>query len=299
MSDVYKIAADSGAYYLKVYMQVRRTRQDIEEEVDFLNYLRKQNIRVSIPAQKKDGFYLIKLNAPEGVRYAILFHSAKGTWLDSSKMRHCISLGHTVARMHIAADNIKGTYKREPIDLNHLVDKQLMAIKPFMTGRKRDFDFISSIGRDAKEEILKLLKKEKPYYGLCHGDLHSGDSYIDNNGNVTLFDFDSFGYGYRALDIGVFPASYEWMDVSMKAKKARKRKWEAFLKGYQKERILSKNELKAAQLCAPVRHIYLMGVPLKYWSEYDGHHWIDDNYFNWHMDWFKSWQKEGEIMLSG
>ena len=26
---------------------------------------------------------------------------------------------------------------------------------------------------------------------------------------------------------------------------------------------------------------------------------IDVNYFNWHMDWFKSWQKERKIMLSG
>jgi len=40
-------------------------------------------------------------------------------------------------------------------------------------------------------------------YGLCQGDLHTGNARFDMHGRLTLFDFDSFGYGWRAIDIGV------------------------------------------------------------------------------------------------
>ena len=43
------------------------------------------------------------------------------------------------------------------------------------------------------------------------------------------------------------------------------------------------------ELGAAVRHIYLMGLVLRYWSIRDGWHWADDGFISWHMQWFRHW----------
>lgn len=109
---------------------------------------------------------------------------------------------------------------------------------------------------------------------------------------LVLFDFDSFGYGWRALDIGVYRVSYDWMDLSREGKAVKARFWDAFLEGYNAERPLGENELEAVALSLPIRHLELMGLTIRYWSPREGIHWISDEYFDRHIRWFKRWANE-------
>jgi Ser/Thr protein kinase RdoA (MazF antagonist) len=76
--------------------------------------------------------------------------------------------------------------------------------------------------------INDLLPRKKPEYGNCHGDHHGYNVNIDKNGTMTVFDFDCYGYGWRAYDISVFlwNRSFDW---SRTATAKRTRRWNAFL----------------------------------------------------------------------
>lgn len=292
MTDAYEIKSSTGEYFLKVYMRARRTRRDVEEEVHLLRFLHGRGLSVAAPLRRRDGRYIGRIEAPEGERYAVLFPAAKGVDTDHRKPEDCVSLGRLIGRLHRIADGIGETYRKAPIDLDYLVDRQIEMARPFLRHRARDFELVRRIGAAVKGRIEGLLPRRKPEYGICHGDLHGGDVRIDARGKSTLFDFDSFGYGWRAVEIGVFSASHEWMDLSREAEAGRRRRLRGLLRGYRETRDLSGAELEVVGLAAPVRHIYLMGAVLRYTSTHEGFHWADDNFFNWHMAWFKHWARK-------
>ena len=127
------------------------------------------------------------------------------------------------------------------------------------------------------------------FLGGDAGDLHGGDVCYDKNHIPVLFDFDSSGYGWRALDVGVFPASDDWMDITSKAEDRRQRQLAAFVDGYSNVRQLTEHELSAVQVTPPIRHIFLMGHVLHCTGTWEGAHWANDHFIDWHMTWFRLW----------
>jgi len=180
-------------------------------------------------------------------------------------------------------------YDRWHLDERYLIEEPLRYIGAYLQDRKGDFEYLSRLGRELIAELHSLVSKQRPEYGLCHGDLHTGNARFDENGRLTLFDFDSFGYGWRAIDIGVYHVSYDWLDLGKETRREKAWFWEAFLEGYSAERSLSGNELVAAQLCLPIRHLELMGLTMRYWSPQIGVSWINDDYFDRHLSWFREW----------
>jgi len=289
--DTYKVEAGGAGYYLKVYRFGRRTKMDVTEEVRLLNYLDEHGVSIARPVMRKDGLYVNRLAAPEGPRYAVLFEAAHGIEDEDDNLEECHikEYGTMVALMHQCADNMREPYNREHLDMSHLVDDNLTAIAPLMAHRGADLDLIRGIGEHCKKRIWQLLPKSKPEYGICHGDLHGGDVRYGENNIPVLFDFDSSGYGWRALDIGIFLASDEWMNVTIEVENRRQSRLAAFLEGYSSIRKLSESELAVIQLAPPVRHIYLMGFVLRYTTAYEGEHWANDHFIDWHMLWFRHW----------
>jgi Ser/Thr protein kinase RdoA (MazF antagonist) len=287
--DTYKVEADGGAHYLKVYRAGRRTRKDVTEEVRLLNYLGKNGVSVARPVMRRDGLYLNRLSAPEGTRYSVLFEAAHGVAGDDGDRGRIRALGEMVGRMHQCADRMRAPYQRDHLDMRHLVDENLKVIAPFMSHRAADLGAVQEIAEACKTRILELLPKRKPKYGVCHGDLHGGDVCYDENNRPTLFDFDSSGCGWRALDIGVFLASDDWMDISPEVEDRRQRNLATFVEGYSRIRELTQHELLAVQLTPAIRHIFLMGHVLRYTRVREGEHWAHDGFIDWHMAWFRHW----------
>jgi len=289
MSDVYLVGTRDAAYILKVYMHSRHSRHDIETEVRFLNDLLDHDIPVAAPIANNDAAYLNEINAPEGTRYAVLFDAIVGDEPQEVNLGHSRSFGQLAGRLHNCADKLAREYDRWHLDEKYLVEEPLNQIGSYLQNRKRDFEYLSALGSELIAELHRLVSKESPEYGLCHGDLHTGNARFDKNGRLTLFDFDSFGYGWRAIDIGVYHVSYDWLDLSEETRREKDRFWEAFVEGYNTERSLSRNELMVAQLCLPIRHLELMGLTMRYWSPQIGISWINDDYFDRHLSWFRKW----------
>jgi Ser/Thr protein kinase RdoA (MazF antagonist) len=165
-------------------------------------------------------------------------------------------------------------------------------MRPYLEHRQADYKDICRFGDDLIAELRGLLDKDKPVYGICHGDLHTGNARLNQDGELVLYDFDSFGYGWRALDIGVYRVSYDWMDLSREMKAEKDRFWDTFLEGYSEVRSLGENELAAVALSLPIRHLELMGITMRYWAQHQGIHWITDAYFDMHVRWFHKWADE-------
>lgn len=120
---------------------------------------------------------------------------------------------------------------------------------------------LEAIGNRLAERVTGLLSLDKPQYGICHGDHHGANAMVDEHGHITLFDFDCFGYGWRAYDISVFLWSKTGFgDWSRKGTARRRRLWDAFVQGYNEIRRLDEEELEAVKAFVPIRHIFLMGL---------------------------------------
>ena len=287
--DTYRITAADDIYFLKVYRHGRRSRLDVAEEVRLLNHLAGHGVAVARPVAKRDGAFVSQLAAPEGLRCAVLFEAADGSHGDEGDPVRIRAFGEAVARMHVVTDEMAEPYERAHLDMDHLLGENLEAIRPFMAHRPDDLSLIERIAEDSARAVEELLPKTKPEYGICHGDLHGADVGYRDDGTLVLFDFDSSGCGWRALDIGVFLASDAWMDASPEAEDRRQGKLATFLEGYGTHRVLSENELAAIQLTPPIRHIFLMGHVLRYTTVTQGYHWANDSFIDWHMTWFRHW----------
>ncbi|HEY95202.1 MAG TPA: phosphotransferase [Dehalococcoidia bacterium] len=289
--DAYRIESGEVTRFLKIFMHGRRTETDVSEEVRLLNYLGENGVSVAMPLMKTDGSYTSELNAPEGKRYAVMYEGVEGDEIGDDE-NHIRSFGEMVGRFHQCCDDMPGEYRRKNLDLEYLLDSSIEIISPFMQHRTEDLDLIMRIAEYCKELIPALLPKLRPEYGICHGDLYGGDVRFTEDDTAIIFDFDSSGYGWRALDIGVFTGSPDWMDTTDEADRIRMKQQRIFLDGYLKYRFISENELIVMRLSLPIHHIFLMGHFLKYYGIHQGYSFADDEYLEWYMVWFRYWAKE-------
>ena len=101
------------------------------------------------------------------------------------------------------------------------------------------------------------LPREAPAYGLCHGDVNTGNFHLYDDHAWALLDFEYFGYGWRVFDIATFTNN----QIHQLGKTERTRRIvQAFLEGYQSVRTLSQAELEALHPFVVLRQIWLMGI---------------------------------------
>jgi Ser/Thr protein kinase RdoA (MazF antagonist) len=296
MSDTYRVHARDRSYVLKVYMHRRHDRRAVEEEIRLLNDLIERDIFVAAPIVNAAGAYVNDVAAPEGMRYAVLFDAIAGEEPQETNLAHSRRFGQWAARLYNCVDGLDGPYDRWQLDERYLIEEPLAYMEPYLRHRAADFRYLCALGEDLIAELHRRLPKANPAYGLCHGDLHTGNARVDRDGRLTVFDFDSCGYGWRAIDIGVYHVTYDWLALSEETRREKARFWKAFVEGYTTERPLSANERAVAQLCLPIRHLELMGLTMRYWASHAGVHWITDAYFDQHIAWFKTWAGEYSVM---
>lgn len=283
LNDIYIVKLDSYVYYLRISLTAVHEKQDYEEEIHIINTLCQNDIPVAAPIKCKDEQYIWEIDAPEGKRYAVLFEEAKNLPSDNHEKKG-YNLGKSLAKLHMVADANNFKVSREPIDLNQLAKKPLDLIYPYLKHREADYEFIQKATDELCIYIKQHLGLEKPYYGYCHGDIHSGNVFF-NGDNPVIFDFDCMGYGWRAYDICV----YAWNETAGDENYIDKEPWKAFIEGYNSIRKLSEIELESINAFAALRELWLMGLHAKVIEQNAGCSWYNDNYFNFRVKQFKLW----------
>lgn len=250
MNDVYLIVTARGPYILRVYRTPWRSREEILYELDFLQFLDRQGVTVAKPLPRRDGKITDSLSAPEGHRNIVLFTYAVGRPLQLNEV-DSHDFGMVIALMHNAADHFVSHHHRPSLDLRQLVDEPLRAIQPFLHNRVEDWQFLNRVAR-LLHTRLSRLNAEGLDQSVCHGDVYDGNAHRDDEGQITLFDFDLCGPGWRVYDLAVYRSTLDFAGADQQV-------WAAFLDGYREWRQLAKCDLEAIPLLVLARRIWHMG----------------------------------------
>ena len=283
LNDTYLVETEQNRYILRVYRYGWRTKEEIDFELELLNFLHKSNLAVSYPIEKLIGGFTTVIAAPEGTRYTALFSYAAGKAvdkrLDSEQSR---KLGETVATIHETTNNFKSNFIRPELNNEYLLDASINAVSLLYKHRENDIDYLYKQAENLKSKLIALnLPKCPPFYGVCIGDVHSGNTHFTQFNQPTLFDFDQCGYGWRSFDIGKFiNTSIAW--------KIDNKIISSFLEGYQTIRQLSNIEVDAIPLFTKIAHIWVMGISASVVGDVLAYSWFTDDWLDSKLKLFKT-----------
>ena len=289
LNDTYLVETEQERYILRVYRHSWRTKDEIDFELELLHFLHKHNLAISYPIKKNTGDFTTAIPAPEGTRYTALFSYAPGKSVDKKiSNEQSRKLGEAVAIIHETTNNFKSSFSRPELNNEYLLDASLNAfvkrslceIVPLYKHRKTDIDYLYKQAEELKSSLIALnLPKYSPFYGICIGDVHAGNTHFDRINQPTLFDFDQCGYSWRAFDIGKFiNTAIAW--------KLDDKIIRSFLDGYQTIRQLSKIELTAIPIFTKVAHIWVMGISASVVGDVLAYGWFTDDWLDTKLELF-------------
>lgn len=279
LSDIYLIETETCFYILKVSHHHWRSQSDIQFELEFLDFLHHKGIPVANPLKTNTGKLLVTINAVEGDRYAALFPFAPGA-VPQGDLNTTQSeiLGQTLSQIHLAASEFRSETLRQNLDLEYLLNDSWEIISPYLRHCQQDSSYVETAIARIKQQ-LTCLESISPLWTVCWGDPHSGNVHFTPENEVTLFDFDQCGYGWRVFDLAKF------LQVSLSAGINRKVR-DAFLAGYQKVQQLTPQEISSLQALTQMAHIWAWAISINAAAI---HNWsrLDDFYTKRHLNQLK------------
>lgn len=260
VNDVYRYCRGDLSVFLKVYARPGVDCDAVEAEAEVVNTLRRAGLSVAAPIPLLDGRYALQLETPEGARPAALFAEAEGAPCNNETLdaAQTAAIGALFAAMHTALDALPASLKRWRLDETTFLDPSLELLEDYgHFDRELDLPFLRAVVGEIKTRLR--AQSGSWNWGLCHGDLYTGNIHRNSQGALTLLDFDFCGYGWRAYDcasfLGIFGGG-----VRPETLARRERRREAFLRGYESNGRLSAAEIEAvATVFVPFRRIFNMG----------------------------------------
>lgn len=270
LSDIYLLETDEEPYILRISHSHWRSRAEIEFELELLDFLHQQQMSVAYPIRTVDDRLYIEIDAPEGKRYASLFIFAPGAVpVGDLDTEQALKLGETVAKVHQAGLNFQSSADRQPLTVEYLLDNAWQALCPFLEGE--DYEYVEDAIAHIREQ-LQDFPKTAPYWGICWGDPHSGNAHFTLDNQVTLFDFDQCGHGWRAFEVGKFRQVALNTGVSRSVRAA-------FLSGYMRVNPLAEFELAAIPAFTQMAHLWVWSISLTH-AVRNNYSRLDRSYFS-------------------
>lgn len=249
VGDTYLIESDNESFILRIYRSSHRSLNHIKEEVRLLQALKDAQVSVSYPIADLSGQTILKLNAIEGERHAVLFSYAKGRVVRVMNDNQLRIMGNEMARFHNVSSDFKVEYERWNFDLQTTVFKPLERLKPFFTENPEDYEWLQTIAVQLESKWAAFDKSEFSK-GYCHFDFLPKNFHFDHD-TVTFFDFDFMGYGCLVNDIMTF-----WLHFVMDVSAGRmtceefQNSYHIFLNGYKEYRAVTPEELASVPYLA-------------------------------------------------
>lgn len=280
VNHTYFISDNETKFVVRVYCHKWRIKNEIEEELALLNLLKENALSVSYPISDKEGNLIQEINAPEGIRYVVLFSFAKGKKKRFMSKETCFSIGLLMAKIHNLTEN--KTIQRINYDSELLVNKSYDNLKAFFSEDLTEMKLLKEIGRKISKRIQESNLLEKK--GIVHLDIWYDNLSVNNENEITIFDFDNCGNGLLILDVGYFCKQLFFIESD---KKEYELKVQSFLDGYQKQRFLSKNELNLIPEAGASIFAFYLGVQAQRfdWSNI----FLTENYLKMFVGRIKNW----------
>ncbi len=199
----------------------------------------------------------------------VLFSEAKGRPLKLTTASEYEKLGIVIGKFHNISDQYNEEFERSSMNLKSLLHDPLDKIKPFLKDRPKIFKSFTEAAIKV-EKRLKKYPKNIPSYGICHGDLQAKNIHIDENGKMTIFDFDLCSYNWRGFDL----AGLTFNNIKYKS---------SLVKGYRSVRNFSRRELLSIKYFEMALVFWAIGFHINISPEHGIYH-LNDEYFDYWID---------------
>ncbi|MBN1287164.1 MAG: phosphotransferase [Anaerolineae bacterium] len=199
-SFMYEFERAGAAYILRIGHSIRRSEALIQGEVDWLNHLADGGASVARAVLSQNGSLVEPIGDGCGGRFlATAFVKAAGRppWETGWSAALYERYGQLLGRMHALSRRYElpdPAWKRpewdDPINMDMeqwLPDSEAVAREKFTQVKA----------------YLRALPKDPASYGLIHQDAHGANFFVDEAGNITLFDFDDCVYSWFIYDIAM------------------------------------------------------------------------------------------------
>ena len=254
MNHLYLVADGGKKYVLRIYTFNWRTKLEVSEELRLLRYLQSNGIPVSFPIPDRNGDFILEINALEGVRYATLLSYAEGKKVPKFNAQVSHTIGVTMASIHKLAENFQ--VSRINYDSKTLLEDSLKRIQSIFSPRIDDMKFVGMLKEYLAAEYNKVNLKAMRS-GVVHMDIWFDNMHFDNDGGITIFDFDFCGNGWLCLDIAYF--LFQLYNTNLDEAEF-KHKAEAFLSGYESIQQISDEEKRILPVAGLCVFFFYLGV---------------------------------------
>jgi len=198
-SFIYEFERDSHAYILRIAHSFRRSESLVLGEVDWINYLAEGGISVAKAMPSESGKLVEVIEDQRGENFLVTaFVKAQGQapWnLWTPELYE--SYGEIIGRMHTLSKRYQPkqlAWKRPDWnnDLFEFVERYLPESESLAKKKYKDIC-----------EHVNTLAKDRESYGLTHQDAHGNNFFVDETGQITLFDFDECAYNWFINEIAI------------------------------------------------------------------------------------------------
>jgi Ser/Thr protein kinase RdoA (MazF antagonist) len=199
-SFIYEFDRESKSFILRIGHSLRRSENLIRGEVDWINYLHQGGASVSKAILTESGNLVAAVEDGQGGSFlATVFEKAPGKPPDKNQWGNTLyeRYGCLIGRMHTLTKNYEpGDPAWIRPEWDDLVMLDVLAWIP------ESEPLVLEKYLDLKAHI-DSLPKSRESYGLIHQDAHRGNLFVDEEGVITLFDFDDCTYSWFINDIAI------------------------------------------------------------------------------------------------
>jgi len=218
--------------YVHLTNPTHSNRLDLEAALHWMAFLKEEGAHFAHPVRSIQSLFLEEITEESETYLVSVFKEAKG--IQATEPQYTAKLftewGRIVGLLH------KATKKYDPpISIKeHFKEKASKYHHNIQTLAKPEDGAIYYEARRLVEYLDSLSKGENEY-GFIHADFHRGNFRVDEDGKITLFDFDDCIYHWFVYDVAVIFGSVDWT----------KEREESVWSGYFQENTLDKEWIDA------------------------------------------------------
>lgn len=258
-SFIYGFAQNGSQYVLRLGHSLRRSPDLIRGEVDWINHLARGGAGVARAINSTAG-NLVELIPDEQDEHflATAFVRAAGgsVWqMGGWTAQFMLDYGRLIGKMHALT---KQYAPPDPAWKRPFWDDPVMTDTTSALPRLDPKAMALSVANLA---YLRQLPTPPDAFGLIHQDAHTGNLFVDEQGQITLFDFDDCVYGHFIYDIAM--VIFYAITNHKTPEEFCSQFWPLFWQGYCEENRLDLSWLKEILPFMKLREIDLYGVILR------------------------------------
>ena len=283
INHAYFICEGDQKRVLRLYSHQWRSREDIVAELELLLQMHEAGISVSYPIADSQGEFIHEVEAPEGMRYMVLFSYAPGRKLRKLTPKHCHTMGLLMGKMHKLMEG--RSINRISYDFDTLMELPYQHALRFFDKKNDEMIFARKAIELSKQQLGPLAGQLRQ--GVVHLDLWYDNLNVTSSGHVTLFDFDFCGNGWLALDL-----AYTVMQLyhTEPDKEIFEKKRTAFYKGYESIETIPALEKELLSHLGIAVWVFYLGVQSRRFNDWSNI-FLGDHYLQHYIGLLKGWLK--------